>query len=103
MKYVSQGPLFVDVHMHRPHTTSRHFMDALLAFWPGLQVTYFRLKVEWTGILLNIPGPEVIKLLSCSTQLSMKFELLIYIEIAKVNENFGFKSPKPVIYPANKC
>lgn len=38
MKYVSQGPLFVDVHMHRPHTTSRHFMDALLAFWPGLQV-----------------------------------------------------------------
>ena len=38
MKYVNQGPLFVDVHMHRPHTTSRHFMDALLAFWPGLQV-----------------------------------------------------------------
>ena len=38
MKYVSQGPLFVDVHMHRPHTTSRHFMDSLLAFWPGLQV-----------------------------------------------------------------
>ena len=40
MKYVSQGPLFVDVHMHRPHTTSRHFMDSLLAFWPGLQVSY---------------------------------------------------------------
>ena len=40
MKYVSQGPLFVDVHMHRPHTTSRHFMDSLLAFWPGLQVGY---------------------------------------------------------------
>jgi len=38
MKYVSQGPLLVDVHMHRPHTNSKNFMDALLAFWPGLQV-----------------------------------------------------------------
>ncbi|XP_054713818.1 ER degradation-enhancing alpha-mannosidase-like protein 3 [Uloborus diversus] len=38
MKYVSQGPLLVDVHMHRPHTNSRNFMDSLLAFWPGLQV-----------------------------------------------------------------
>ncbi|UYV74486.1 EDEM3 [Cordylochernes scorpioides] len=38
MKYISQGPLLVDVHMHRPHTNSRNFMDALLAFWPGLQV-----------------------------------------------------------------
>ncbi len=38
MKYISQGPLMVDVHMHKPLTNSRHFMDALLAFWPGLQV-----------------------------------------------------------------
>lgn len=38
MKYVSQGPLLLDVHMHRPHTNSRNFMDSLLAFWPGLQV-----------------------------------------------------------------
>ncbi|XP_076062740.1 ER degradation enhancer, mannosidase alpha-like 2 isoform X2 [Oratosquilla oratoria] len=38
MKYVSQGPMLLDVHMHRPHTTARNFMDALLAFWPGLQV-----------------------------------------------------------------
>ncbi|KAB7496940.1 ER degradation-enhancing alpha-mannosidase-like protein 3 [Armadillidium nasatum] len=38
MKYVSQGPMMLDVHMHRPHTTSRNFMDALHAFWPGLQV-----------------------------------------------------------------
>lgn len=38
MKYISQGPLLLDVHMHRPHTNSRNFMDALLAFWPGLQV-----------------------------------------------------------------
>ena len=49
MKYVSQGPLFVDVHMHRPHTTSRHFMDALLAFWPGLQVSHHFLA-RWIKI-----------------------------------------------------
>ena len=24
--------------MHRPLTTSKHFVDALGAFWPGLQV-----------------------------------------------------------------
>ncbi|KAL5012350.1 hypothetical protein ScPMuIL_010901 [Solemya velum] len=38
MKYVSQGPMLMDVHMHKPQSTSKHFMDALLAFWPGLQV-----------------------------------------------------------------
>ena len=47
-------------------------------------------------------GPEVIKLFSCSTQLSMKFYILINIKIAKVNGIFRFKSPKPVIYPAHK-
>lgn len=41
MKYISQGPMLVDVHMHRPHTNSKNFMDALLAFWPGLQVSSF--------------------------------------------------------------
>ena len=38
MKYVSQGPLLVDVHMHRPTANAKGFMDSLLAFWPGLQV-----------------------------------------------------------------
>ncbi|XP_033219638.1 ER degradation-enhancing alpha-mannosidase-like protein 3 isoform X2 [Belonocnema kinseyi] len=38
MKYVSQGPMLLDVHMHRPNTNAKNFMDALLAFWPGLQV-----------------------------------------------------------------
>ncbi|XP_075228834.1 ER degradation enhancer, mannosidase alpha-like 2 isoform X1 [Lycorma delicatula] len=44
MKYISQGPMLLDVHMHRPHTNSRNFMDALLAFWPGLQVLKGDLK-----------------------------------------------------------
>ena len=51
----------------------------------------------------GIPGPEVIKLFSCSTQLRMKFKLLINTETAKINENFRFQSQKPVVYPANKC
>uniref|UniRef100_A0A6A7G4Y3 alpha-1,2-Mannosidase n=1 Tax=Hirondellea gigas TaxID=1518452 RepID=A0A6A7G4Y3_9CRUS len=38
MKYISQGPMLLDVHMHRPQTTTRNYMDAFLAFWPGLQV-----------------------------------------------------------------
>ncbi|XP_024938661.1 ER degradation-enhancing alpha-mannosidase-like protein 3 isoform X2 [Cephus cinctus] len=38
MKYVSQGPMLLDVHMHRPNINAKNFMDALLAFWPGLQV-----------------------------------------------------------------
>jgi len=44
MKYIRQGPLLLDVHMHRPHTKSKNFMDALLAFWPGLQVLSGDLK-----------------------------------------------------------
>lgn len=48
MKYISQGPMLLDVHMHRPHTNSRNFMDALLAFWPGLQVQ--RLFLAWCTV-----------------------------------------------------
>ena len=43
MKYISQGPMLLDVHMHRPNTNSKNFMDALLAFWPGVQVRIFLL------------------------------------------------------------
>lgn len=44
MKYISHPPLLMDVHMHRPHTKSRNYMDSLLAFWPGLQVLFGDLK-----------------------------------------------------------
>lgn len=40
MKYVSQGPLLVDVHMHKPRLNAKSHMDSLLAFWPGLQVLH---------------------------------------------------------------
>ena len=51
----------------------------------------------------SAPGSEVIKGFSGSTQLSMKFKMLMDIEIAKIDEIFSFISPKPVIYPVNKC
>ena len=48
-------------------------------------------------MLINIwvpvePGPEVIKLFSCSTQLSTKFQLLIITKIPNNEEVSSFKS-----------
>ena len=48
-------------------------------------------------------GAEVIKLFSCSTQLSIKFKMLINIEIAKIYGIFRFNSLKLAVFPANKC
>ena len=50
-----------------------------------------------------LPGLEVIKLFSSSAQLSMKFQLLINVEIVKNCGQFRFKTQKLVIYPAYKC
>ncbi|EDV28158.1 uncharacterized protein TRIADDRAFT_20429 [Trichoplax adhaerens] len=44
MNYISQGPMLVNVLMHRPRYASRPYMDALQAFWPGLQVLKGDLK-----------------------------------------------------------
>ena len=40
------------------------------------------------------PGPEVIKLFSSSAQLSMKFQVLINVEIVKNCGKFRFKTKK---------
>lgn len=53
MKYISHPPLLMDVHMHRPHTKSRNYMDSLLAFWPGLQVLFGDLKPGTQFFILN--------------------------------------------------
>ena len=49
------------------------------------------------------PGLEIIKHFSCSTQLSMKFKLLINAKIVKNCGKFRLKTQKLVIYPAHKC
>ena len=48
-------------------------------------------------------GLEVLKLFSCSTQLSMKFQLLIKTKIPTNEEVSCFKSLRCCIYHANKC
>ncbi|XP_013859347.1 ER degradation-enhancing alpha-mannosidase-like protein 3 [Austrofundulus limnaeus] len=44
MKYISQPPLLLNVHMHNPTMSVRSWMDSLLAFFPGLQVLTGDLK-----------------------------------------------------------
>ena len=39
--------------------------------------------------IVAIPGPEVIQLFSCSTQLNKKFQLLIKTKIPKVKKFFA--------------
>lgn len=45
MKYISQPPLLLDVHIHKPLLPARTWMDSLLAFFPGLQVRLY--YVNW--------------------------------------------------------
>ncbi|KAK2888411.1 ER degradation-enhancing alpha-mannosidase-like protein 3 isoform X2 [Channa argus] len=44
MKYISQPPLLLNVHMHNPTVSVHSWMDSLLAFFPGLQVLRGDLK-----------------------------------------------------------
>ena len=53
--------------------------------------------------LNQAPKPEVIKLFSCSTQMSTKFQLLIKIKILINEEVPCCKSLKCCIYHDNKC
>ena len=68
---------------------------------------HFPMKfLEGNGIVpdeTSSSGPEVIKLFSSSAQLSMKFQLLINVEIVKNCGKCRFKTQKLVIYPAHKC
>lgn len=45
MQYINQGPLFLSVQMHQPDRTTHAYMDALQAFWPGLQVSSYHLTL----------------------------------------------------------
>ena len=87
------------------------------ASWENLLLAYAKTKVQiyqprtWSGVISGLfslyspvcggPGPEVIKLFSCSTQLSMKFELLSNNNTAKISGIFRFESPKTFILLIN--
>ncbi|MGH0175667.1 UNVERIFIED_CONTAM: hypothetical protein FKN15_071085 [Acipenser sinensis] len=47
MKYISQPPLLLSVHMHNPTVSVRGWMDSLLAFFPGLQAFTTEFRVHW--------------------------------------------------------
>uniref|UniRef100_A0A3B4BJ00 alpha-1,2-Mannosidase n=1 Tax=Periophthalmus magnuspinnatus TaxID=409849 RepID=A0A3B4BJ00_9GOBI len=72
MKYISQPPLLLNVHMHNPTVSVRSWMDSLLAFFPGLQVLRGDLK----------PAIETHEMLYQVTK-QHKFlpEVLLYINI----------------------
>ena len=62
---------------------------------------------EQTTIVLNSrngvkPGPEAIKLFSCSTQLSIEFEMLITTKMLKSKDFYCFQTLISCIYHANK-
>ena len=64
---------------------------------------YFITILYWELVNDVEPGPEVIKLFSCSTQLSMKFQLLIKSKIPTNEDVSCFKSLRCCISHANKC
>ena len=55
-----------------------------------------------TKVCEKSQGPEVIELFLCSTQLSMKFQLLINTKIASNEGNFVLKLSEHAIYLAHK-
>ena len=74
--------------------------------WPlevGIVVKFLLFYCSVISCRFIIPRPEVIKLFSCSTQLSTKFQLLIKNKIPKGEEVSCFKSLRCGIYHANKC
>ncbi|XP_067941265.1 ER degradation-enhancing alpha-mannosidase-like protein 3 isoform X2 [Watersipora subatra] len=56
MTYINQGPIMLNVDMHKPTVSGRNIMDSLLAFWPGLQVLKGDLKsaIEMHEVLYQI-------------------------------------------------
>ena len=57
----------------------------------------------YTTVYYMRPGLVVITFFSISAQLSLKFQLLINIEIVKISGKSRFKTQTIVIYPAHKC
>ena len=77
-----------------------HDFRCLLIFF-----NFFKSTISKSSYLLLIrsPGPEIIKLFSCTSQLSIKFQLLIKTKTL-TNEGVScFKSLRSGIHHANKC
>ena len=57
----------------------------------------YKVIFENGNFSLSRPGPEVIKLFSCSTQLSTKFFLLINVKMPTIVGILTFRSRKNII------
>ena len=69
----------------------------------GFKLYFLYLNTEYSHIdLASISGPEVIKLFSCSTQLSTKFQLLIKAKIPTKKMFHAFSLIRYCIYHANR-
>ena len=78
------------------------FTNKMLATRAGIQeIACQNSKQE--RLLHNKSGPEVIKLFPCSTQLSMKFQLLIKTKLPTNDEVYCLRPLRFCIYHANKC
>ena len=78
------------------------YQQKLINFLDETRKEPFHLCI-YTDSELMSPGPDVIKLFSCSTQLSMKSTLLIKIKILKDNDIPCLKKLRCCIYPAFEC
>lgn len=56
MKFLNKGPVYIDVYMNKPTIATRFYMDALMAFWPTLQVLKgdIRPAIEVHEMLYNV-------------------------------------------------
>lgn len=71
MKYISQPPLLLNVHMHNPTVSVRSWMDSLLAFFPGLQVSNTSIGhtdlTSWFNVfILFHTSKKALKMLTCT-------------------------------------
>ena len=111
-QYVSllKSPNFDAIKIERFTVTKSHDSSLMLLFfsvdWMKANVTLVQMEAHGQVIInyiLQLPGPKVIKHFSCSTQLSMKFQLPIKTKILKNKDCSCFKTQRCCIYPANKC
>ena len=76
--------------------TSKQMTFVIVAFWGKTE--YSDKKAQAHSVFPYRSGPEVIKLFSCSTQLSTKFQLLIKTKIPTKKEVSCFKSLRCCIF-----
>ena len=76
---------------------------SLLEYWENQQTSITQ-EIDTDHIIIKQnTGPKVIKVFSCSSQLSMKFQMLIHIKILRNSFFLGSDKHRMLVYPAHKC